>query len=113
MKFWILDAERHVVPATLKEWGEWFETQSHLGQDAPRQVASNAVYGYHISTVFLGFDNNFDGPGRGAPVLWETMVFGEGPHNRDMDRCSGTWEQAEEMHRRMCDRVREALGVER
>jgi hypothetical protein len=29
-----------------------------------------------------------------------------------MDRCSGTWEQAEEMHRRMCKRVREALGIE-
>jgi len=42
-----------------------------------------------ISTVFLGIDHNF---GSGAPILFETMVFG-GKHNGFQQRYS-TWREA-------------------
>jgi hypothetical protein len=56
-----------------------------------------------VSTVFLGLDHSFseDGP----PILWETMVFG-GELDQETDRCSGTREQAEAMHKKMCEQVK-------
>lgn len=34
------------------------------------------VDGYEVSTVFLGLDHQH---GDGPPLLWETMIFGDGP----------------------------------
>lgn len=51
------------------DWAQWM-------QDADRQLAET-FFGdraIRVSTVFLGLDHSF---GRGAPVLWETMVFVE------------------------------------
>ncbi len=105
MKFWILDEQRRPkVTTDINEWGSWRESASD-----PCRVGDDDVCGYCVSTVFLGIDHSF---GRGPPILWETMVFGEGHLDMDMDRCGGTWEQAEEMHRRMVARVRASLGVD-
>jgi len=54
-------------------WAKWFE-------DTPARIVAREELpnGVQVSTVFLGLDHNFFG--RGAPVLWETMIFG-GPHN--------------------------------
>lgn len=79
----------------LLKWAAWFET-------AERHVADENVGDSRISTVFLGIDHAFNG---GAPVLWETMVFG-GPMSEETERCSGSKEQAEAMHARMVERVR-------
>lgn len=57
-----------------------------------------------VSTVFLALDHQW---GDGPPMLFETMVFG-GLLNEEMGRYS-TWEQAEEGHKDMVNRVREAL----
>lgn len=52
-------------------WGEWFEDKS--GGDR-RRVAFDKVGEVEVSTVFLGVDHGArDG---GAPVLFETMIFG-------------------------------------
>ena len=101
-RHWILDGKK-VVPADLMTWAHWLEDEN-----TKRTVASTDICGLRASTVFIGLDHNFldDGP----PILWETMVFGAGEW--DMDRCAGSWEQAEEMHNKMCERVRLALGVE-
>ena len=52
-------------------WAKWFEV------DERRIVRRNQFYvgdkEITVSTVFLGLDHNWSG---GAPVLWETMVFG-------------------------------------
>ncbi len=93
--------DRKIVRASLMQWARWFERREE------RVVAKSDVCGFRVSTIFLGMD-------RGE--MWETMVF-KGPLNEpedaadlDMDRCEGTYEQAEEMHRRMCDKIREAMG---
>ena len=55
----------------LLAWGRWFTT-------ADRGVAKTAVDDANVSTVFLGLDHG-DRMG-GAPILWETMIFG-GPQD--------------------------------
>ncbi len=93
--------DRKIVRASLLEWAQWFEHREH------RVVAKSDVCGFRVSTIFLGMDSGH---------MWETMVF-KGPiltfgdaSDLDMDRCEGTFEQAEEMHLRMCDKIREAMG---
>jgi hypothetical protein len=46
--------------------------------DDKRIIKQEDVGKYHVSTVFLVIDHSFDG---GRPVLWETMIFGDGPLN--------------------------------
>lgn len=67
-----------------------------------RHVGNETIGPARISTVFLGIDYSW---GKGPPVLWETMVFG-GKLDREMNRCSGSWEQAEAMHADMVERVK-------
>lgn len=84
-----------VVEPDLIKWATWFE-------NAKRQIAKDEADGVKVSTIFLGLDHNW---GDGPPVLWETMVFG-GPLDQEQDRCSGSIEQAKEMHAKMVGRVR-------
>lgn len=62
------------VPATPREWEAWWIVEV----DRLRRVGLDEVGGngpaVSVSTVFLGVDHNFSG--EGAPVLYETMVFG-------------------------------------
>jgi hypothetical protein len=78
------------VPASLLQWAAWFET-------AERRVATTDKGEIRVSTVFLGLNHNF---GKGAPLLFETMIFGV-PNNGYQERCS-TWEEAEAMHEKAC-----------
>jgi hypothetical protein len=76
----------------LYEWAFQFE-------HANRVVEQTTMGGLFISTVFLGTDHNFATPGH-PPILFETMVFKDGPKRHDevdCERCS-TWEQAERQH---------------
>jgi hypothetical protein len=84
------------VAADLMTWAQWFEK-------ADRRVAFNKIGDTDVSTVFLGIDHNFYG--RGAPLLFETMVFG-GPLDQECQRYS-TWDQAEAGHMAMVERVKD------
>ena len=81
----------------LMKWAQWFET-------ADRRVALTEIGESRVSTVFLGIDHSFSFQ-KHSPVLWETMVFG-GKMDQEMDRCSGSLEQAQEMHNRMVKMVK-------
>ena len=70
----------------LFKWGEWMQT-------ADRVVAKTRDGDVEVSTVFLGLDHNWGG---GAPILFETMIFG-GEHDGWQDRYS-TWQEAEHGH---------------
>lgn len=94
---YILDEQGNVRPEPdLLAWARWLGTGNRI-------VKQENVGAARVSTVFLGLDHSFcdDGP----PILWETMVFG-GEHDMEMDRCSGTREQAEAMHERMVAKIR-------
>jgi len=84
--------KKELVPVELLEWAKWFETTD-------RHVGNDTINGYRISTVFLGLDHNF---GVGAPLLFETMVFGD-DDEEDMERYA-TYEEAEEGHKRFVEK---------
>jgi hypothetical protein len=75
----------------LWTWAIWFEK-------ADRQVAETFAGDLWVSTVFLAIDHSW---GNGPPILWETMVFDKAWNEKDIDRCSGSREQAEAMHAAM------------
>lgn len=79
-----------VAEPNLFAWAKWMEKRE-------RHVADEVINGIRISTVFLGLNHNY---GEGAPILWETMLFCDGELDNEMDRCSGSREQAEAMHAR-------------
>jgi hypothetical protein len=84
-----------VAVSDLMEWAMEFENI------AKRVVAQTQCEDSEVSTVFLGLDHNFSG--RGAPVLFETMVFG-GTHDGEQERYC-TWDEAEAGHRAMVARI--------
>lgn len=91
------EAGKPIPEPDLMKWGTWLQT-------ANRHVATEIIGDSKVSTIFLGLDYAFGGE---PPVLWETMVFG-GKLDQAQDRCGGSREQAEAMHARMVERVREA-----
>ena len=95
---YILDGHTPVQCPDVEEWAKWFGENKFK-----RHVADEKIGDVRVSTVFLGVDHSF---GDGPPVLFETMVFG-GPLDEETDRCS-TWDQAEQMHAEMVDRVKHA-----
>jgi hypothetical protein len=98
-KYKLNEDGRPVYEPSWIKWARWY-------QIANRHVMDQRIGAARVSTVFLGIDHNFTGA---TPVLWETMVFG-GQLHLELDRCSGSREQAEPMHAQMVKRV---LDVER
>ena len=95
------DSGRPVREPDITKWGVFLKDRKR------RRVAADVLTingeEVRVSTVFLGMDHAWDG---GPPVLWETMVFG-GKLSEEQDRCAGNREQAEAMHARMLERVRQ------
>lgn len=86
-------------PDTLK-WGKWM-------QEADRHVAKTYYKNLFVSTVFLGMDHGW---GRGAPVLFETMVFDESGKGKDKTIAEFferycTWGEAEAGHRKIVSKL--------
>jgi hypothetical protein len=110
---YILDGHEP-VPADLETAARWFgtnrtvaKTQIRAGRDNWLAVLTlrwlgRRLPGVQVSTVFLGLDHSF---GEGPPLLFETLVSG-GALAGKMDRYT-TWEEAEQGHARMVERVRE------
>lgn len=97
---YILNEQREPVAVEADDegtamWGKWYEKKEN------RRVGVTQVGTDRVSTVFLGVDHGW---GDVAPVLWETMVF-DGPHDGEMERCAGSWQDAEAMHARMVAKV--------
>lgn len=102
MNNYILKGGKPVRESDIFKWARWFE-----GSDKARRVALTKIGEAKVSTVFLAIDHNF--MGIGAPVLWETMVFG-GPLSDEMERYTSL-EDAMIGHERMVARVRRAQGI--
>lgn len=84
---WILDGIEP-IEVDLMTWARWYG-------DADRHIAFDHLEPWRVSTVFLGLDHNFGG--EGPPLLFETMVFGEGWGDLWCERTS-TYEQAITIH---------------
>lgn len=92
---YVLRDKLAVACETPLQWAIEFER-------ADRRVATTRLKFHRISTVFLGLDHAL---GEGPPLVFETMVFGEGDckDDSDCDRYS-TWEEAEQGHKAMVDK---------
>jgi hypothetical protein len=102
---YILDGKTPVPCQDLITWAQWYENDNN------RRVAFNRIApGIEISTIFLGLDDNYSG--RGAPILFETMIFAaeiEGWHLSR--RRYATWEEAERGHQEMLFELEMALTL--
>lgn len=115
--YYILNG-RTMRAVTLTEWVAWVEKAG-----AKRTVQKTSTPLVHISTMFLGLDHNYSF--KGPPLIFETLVFG-GSLDEHMDRYA-TYDEAETGHermvkrvyndvrwyRRLVERVRRALRIER
>ncbi len=97
---YILNSQGEPVECSdLMKWGRWFEVKRNQ-----RIVKQEWVDNVRVSTVFLGLDHRW---GKGPPILWETMTFSNRKQwNSECERCAGGREQAEAMHERMVERVK-------
>ena len=101
--YYILDADKKTVPATIQEVAPLFTDIDH------KRVAYTEFGSSDVSTVFLFIDHGF-GADR-SPLLFETLVFG-GPLANEMDRYS-TWDEAVAGHEAMVARVKKtSQGME-
>jgi hypothetical protein len=75
--YYMLKNGRPVLCEDVVEWARWFET-------ADRVVEQTTIGDVQISTVFLGLVHGF-ALGNGAPLLWQTMIFG-GEHDQEQER---------------------------
>lgn len=101
-RWWVRDSDGTVRTVdTMIEWGRWFEDPDN------RRVAVTALGERgNVSTVFLGMDHGW---GRSeSPVLWETMVFGGGPHDGYQERYRSE-EDAKRGHERIVACLRDGL----
>lgn len=97
-KFYRLDGKNPVPCSSLEEWASHFESSN-------RRVAQTVIGKVHVSTVFLGVNHRY---GEGAPLLFESMIFG-GKHDQEQERYS-TWEDAEIGHKRFVSLVKGELN---
>ena len=114
-----MNENKEVVQAKdVLEWARFFEGSNNriVKQEYVGFAEENKIW---LSTVFLGFDHNFSENAK-EPVLWETMAFIEKKEPKDeldkrkqyeefMDRCPGTWQDAEKMHNDMARKIKEHL----
>jgi hypothetical protein len=103
--YYILDDNNQPQAADPRMWNEW------LASSKDKQVAHDSFSdsateeNVSVSTVFLGINHNW---GAGAPLIYETMVFG-GTYADTCDRCS-TRNEAIAQHNDACRRVAASLG---
>jgi hypothetical protein len=91
MRWYILDAEHHVVPCRdLMTWARWMEDIEHRRVDYTQ--ITDACY---VSTVFLGLDHGW---GKGPPICFETMIFGGPVELEDYQWRYSSWDDAEIGH---------------
>lgn len=93
MYYYILDKDKNPVqcdPQDIVRWGEWMVKSDN------KIVAQTHIGDVMVSTVFLGIDHNWSF--EGAPILFETMVFGG---DKDLDSYQerySTYKEAMEGH---------------
>ena len=96
--YYDLDGE----PMTLMEWAAAFE--DHKKKIVRQSLVTNEVW---LSTVWLGIDHGFTFTG--APVIFETMIFG-GPRDSEQWRYTNELE-AQAGHRRVLRELRKEVGL--
>jgi hypothetical protein len=95
--YYILIEKEYYGIDDVVAWSKWWN-------NTDRHIAFDKIGDVEVSTIFLGIDHRHGGD---IPVLFETLIS-NGPLDGDMDRYH-TYEEAEEGHLRMVERVKRAL----
>lgn len=93
---YILNGKTPMLCKDLEAWSQWLKT-------ADLHVAWDKINGVTVSTVFLGTDYNHSG--KGAPLLFETKVFG-GSILDDIVERHATWDAAVKGHQVWVNRAK-------
>jgi len=102
---YMLDTRGDPVPTTdFEAWAEWREDH-HDDLQLERTVFQHPTHGrIAVVTVFTGRDHRLTGT-TGAPVLWETLVFGGPPSAQgERDRYDSR-QAARDGHQAICQTV--------
>jgi len=80
---------------------------SYLSDFSYRRINLTSIENFSISTIWLGINHNFNG--KGAPLIFETMVFYQGDDKdhelqNNIERYA-TESEALEGHKQMCELV--------
>lgn len=95
MMYYLLNADGNPVPEPdYDKWKKWSDENAEA-----RRVAHDEIEGTEVSTIFHGIVED------DSLHVWESRIFG-GPLDQVTDRCAGTREQAEAMHARLVERVK-------
>lgn len=90
--------DRDGVAIDVRAWERLFSDYEYRRvQQSAITDAADPTKTFDVSTIWLGVDHAF---GYGPPLIFETMVFGDGSEDRAMDRY-GTEAQAREGHTAM------------
>ncbi len=93
---YIILPDHSIKCVPLMEWAQWFEERGE------RTVGKTRIWNAEVSTMFLGLDHRFwwEGP----PIIFETMIFGDGYNSSCREYCERycTWEEAMLGHKRAC-----------
>jgi hypothetical protein len=95
MQHYILDENKNIIPANMKEYVIWSAENSRIVQQ------DTLFNGNLLSTVFLGFDHGYRS---NQPVLFETMLFLEGSWSDQECHRYCTYEEALKGHNEMLKR---------
>jgi hypothetical protein len=97
---YILNDDGQAVPCdNSMAWALWYESAQ---TERTRQLALTRIDNHtFVSTVFIGIDHNWSSSG--DPVLWETMIFGDGGESNGYQRRYSSREAALTGHREACD----------
>lgn len=91
---YILDKDKNVIPATMEEWGEFFEKPDRY------LFSTKFENSVTVSTVFVGLPLGFT-QDKENPLLFETMIF-NGEYDGHEERYS-SYELAKQGHYRMVE----------
>lgn len=100
-RYYVLNADNQPVPEPdMMRWAQWFE---HANRRVDYTQITSVLT---VSTVFLGVDHRHFG--KGPPVLYETMVFGDADDtDHGEDRRYSTWDDAATGHAMVVKRLRQ------
>lgn len=90
--------DRTGEPMTMHVWAQRFEDLEY------KRVASDTVGDFDVSTVWLGIDHRFAGDG--APLIFETIVFGGNELEDNEQRRYATEDEARAGHAEIVERLK-------
>ena len=99
-------------PISQDQWLALFEERGSGGDEDWWKVGDDELGGYEVHTMWMGVDIGYaTAPWKTRAMIYETMVFGDGPLAGETMRYA-TREEAESGHAAMVERVREMEAVE-